>query len=258
MRIGIVGFGNMGTSLSKLLSKNGYDYNIVVSDSKEIIWNKSMNFWYKSTNFCYKSTEDNIKTSEILFLMIKPKDMRLLDLKKTNAKLIISCVAGVSIENIEKYTNLPIIRIMSNLPIEDGKGTIIYTKNSKVSYDQLYTFLKICHGPKIMEISEDKLDISTILAGCMPAFISHLSEEYINFGIEKGLTREESLNIYTSSVIGSIGMMENYDLKDIIKKVSSPGGVTEEGIKSLQESRVNQEIKKSLHVSFDKIKRLKD
>lgn len=37
MRIGIIGFGNMGSSLSELLCKNGYDHNIIISNKKQII-----------------------------------------------------------------------------------------------------------------------------------------------------------------------------------------------------------------------------
>lgn len=249
MRIGIIGFGNMGSSLFKLLSKNGYEHHVILSDRKKHLLEKKRS----------KATIDNLETSSIIFLTIKPKDIQVLKyLKSSDKKLLVSCVAGVSIKDIEKYTNLPAIRMMANLPIQDGKGTIVYTKNDIVKKDKLEIFLNICKGPEIIYMDENKLDISTILAGSMPGFISHLSKEYINFGTDNGLSKEESLRLYISSLEGSASMMKTHSLNDIIHRVSSPGGVTAEGIKYLEDNNINEKIKKSLEISFQKIKRLKD
>lgn len=250
MKIGIIGLGNMGKALLNLFLKNGYDYNVILSDvRKELIDTKS--FWSSST-------EDNIKTSDIIFLTVKPKDLNFLEqFKNLKYKLVVSCVAGVSIQEIEKETELPIIRMMSNLPIEDRKGSIVYTTNRKVENIDLNKFLKICKGPELIQVDEKKIDISTIMSGSMPAYISYLSEEYINFGIKNGLSREESLKMYISSVEGTMNMMKSYNSEEIISKVSSPGGVTEEGIKYLRENNIKKIINNSLVSSFDKITKLK-
>jgi len=251
MKIGIIGLGNMGSALLQLLCKNGYSHHVILSDvNKKLMDGK---FWQKNT-------ADNIKTSDIIFLMVKPKDMQILEhLKKSRASLIVSGVAGVSLKEIEKYTGLPVIRMMANLPVQYRTGTIVYTTNSKVIKSKLETFAKICRGPEMVELKEEEhLDVSTILAGSMPAFMSYLSEEYLQFATTHGLSAEESLKIYTSSVIGCMQMLKSSSTKEIIEKVSSPGGVTAEGIKYLQETKVNNKIKTSLQISYDKIKKLKD
>ncbi len=173
--------------------------------------------------------------------------------------MLVSCVSGVSIEDIEKEINIPTIRMMANLPIKYKKGTISYVTSKNVNNTDLQNFLNICRGPKIVRLDDDKkIDVSTILTGSMPGFISYLSQEYINFGINNGLSKEETLDLYTSSVEGTMNMIRDHNIEEIILKVSSPNGVTGEGIKYLESRGVKEIISKSLKISFEKITNLKN
>ena len=248
MKVGIIGLGNMGKSLFNLLVKNGFKMNVVLSDLDE----------KKLTDGQFKSSvKDNIKYSDIVFICVKPNDMKniLKHFKKSDNKTIVSCAAGVTIDEIQEKTDSDVIRMMANLPIEHLSGSISYF--SKAKSDE--KFLKLCKGPKIIKLENEKLlDVTTLLAGSMPAFSAYLAEEYINFGISKGLTEKESLDLYISSVEGTLIMMKELSSRDIIDKVSSPKGITMRGIQYLDYSNVKKNIKGSLDFCLENISKLKN
>jgi len=244
-KIGIIGAsGNLGNALKNLFLLNGYKNSLLLSDkiSEDVIEN---------------SNEDVIENSNILFLCVKPKDMKevLEQFKDKKDKLIISCVASVSTSNIKKNTqNLKIARIMPNLPIAYGKGAITYFSNDLDDKDLLF-LEKILKGPMLLKVNDENLiDVSTILTGSMPAFIAKIAENHLIFGEKFGFTKEESLKLYSSTVEGTLEMLKNNSSEKIISNVCSPGGVTEKGIKFLKNNKLDSIILDSLLISYNSLK----
>jgi pyrroline-5-carboxylate reductase len=255
MKIGIIGMGNMGKSLFRLLSKNRFEMNITLSDKNK---ENTLNGHFVA------SVEKNIEISEILFICVKPNDIyEVLKLfENVKNKTIVSCVAGVKLKDIQKLHNNQTMRIMTNLPIEYRKGSISYfSENLSKSTEE--KILNLCKGPKIFKLeTENLLDVTTLLGGSMPAFSAHLAQEYINFGIRNGLTEKQSKEMYISSIEGTLEMMKNdsneFVIKNIIDKVSSPKGITMKGIQYLEYSNVNKHIKDSLDFCLDNISKLSE
>lgn len=239
MRIGVIGAaGNMGKAVTSLLKKNNFFP--LLSDVKE--------------NYC--NTETLIENSNVIFICVKPIEMKSVLNQFSNEdsnKLIISCVAGVSMKNIENEIFSPIVRCMMNLPVATGEGTITYIKNSKVTPVHNYTLSKILKGPKFFPVEKEKLiDVSTVLSGCLPGFAAYLSNEYINFGIRNGFTYEESLELYTSTIEGTMNMLRSSSSSDIIAKVSSPNGITVKGIEVLDNYKIRHILRTSLETAYQK------
>ena len=234
MKIGIIGAGNLGGSIAKMLVKNGYKKSIMISDNKNLeIFNEFQRY----------SNQEIIDKSDVLFLCVKPNDVKeLLKNFHFNSldKLLISCVAGISIKYLEEKLNerYPIIRCMANIPISLGKGSITFIKNNFVIDDLIGEFYNICNGPTMIQVEKENLiDVSTILTGSMPAFSSFISKEIIDFGVRNGLKYEDSRDLYISTIIGTMEMLKTNSPEDIIKAVSSPNGVTKTGLYYLEESR---------------------
>jgi len=257
MKIGIIGLGNMGKSLYRLFVKNKFEMNIVLSDKNR---EKALDGHFIT------SVKDNINFSDIIFICVKPNDVDavLKSFENVKNKTIVSCVAGVNLDYIQKNldyiqknTNSETIRMMTNLPIEYRKGSISYFSEN-ITPKSENKFLELCKGPKIFKLEkENLLDVTTLLAGSMPAFSAYLAEEYINFGIKNGLTEEESLTLYISSIEGTLEMMKKYSTKEIIDKVSSPKGITMKGIKYMEYANINGNIKDSLDFCLENISKLK-
>ena len=102
--------------------------------------------------------------------------------------------------------------MMSNLPITYGKGSITYLANEIADDDLINQFIKLCSGPLFIEISKENehlIDVSTILTGSMPAYLSFLSQIFIDFGNENGFSPEESRDLFVATLEGTKKMLES-------------------------------------------------
>lgn len=252
MKIGIIGRkGNLGSALACLLYKNNFNNRIIFSDNNI----------------------DLIRKSNIICICVKPSDMENVlqdiriverentDMSQLNNKLIISCAAAYSIEKMEKYINFPIFRCMMNLPIYLGKGTITYYSNNKINNHHYKILNKLFNGPYLQLLKEEKhLDITTILTGSMPAFFSHLSQEYIKYGLENGLEYKDILKLYSSTIEGTLAVLgENENsLTETIRKVSSRQGITEAGLNILHEHNCKDIINQSIICAHNHLNLIKN
>ena len=263
-RVGIIGAGNLGGSVARLFKKNlGVNDSIAVS-------NKPINDFHQCTNI------ENILRSNILILCVKPEQTMnaLEEIKNTKmtyklntSPLLISFITGVSLNFYEKHLgNIPIIRCTADISISKEEGAIIYVCNDKVDESLRNTFNELVKGVNkpdvenknkinIKEVEDEKLiDISTVLNGCGPAYLSYLFREFIHFGNQNGFSEEEASQLFLSTVQGTTNLLKSRSPQEIIDIVSSPGGITEKGISFLEESgTVN--IENLLNYTLNNIKK---
>ena len=251
-RIGVIGIGNLGSNLIKLMNRNG------IKPIYDLHHQKRDNSFDRHT-----SNLETIRRSNVLFLCAKPKDIsgiiKQINWSMKSPELIVSFAAGISLEFLQENLNgrYPIIRGMTNLPISLGKGCVTYIANDETT-DKLHNnFRRIMRGPEILEVHDEKLlDVSTVLIGCMPAFTAFIAEEMIEFGVSKGFTYEQSRDLYLATVNGTIEMLRSQTCGDIIDAVSSPSGVTEKGIRFLTTSGVRSTLFTTLYKSYEAISSL--
>ena len=245
MRIGIIGNGNLGMAISSMLRRNGF-YNFNISDVDK----------YKAN----MTNKENNENSDILFLCVKPIDvpsvLSTLHNSQNSKKILISPAAGVNIADIERYTNTYTVRIMPNLTIQYGKGIIpYYLKNGEElpnSVKQLFS------GMKLLKCrNEDLLNLSTICNGSMPAYLAYFSREYVKFAVENGFSNSEAIAMQISALEGTLQMMQEHTFDQIASMVSSQKGVTQKGLRHLDELQVPTSLQSSLRISHDHLCTLK-
>ena len=117
--IGIIGFGNMGSSIAARIKE---DYRVLIYDKDPA----------KVSNLADDiEAVDNLKNlvaeTEVVILAVKPQDFEYVlgEIKGLVAeKLIISIAAGISTKYIEDKLGLcRVIRVMPNMPARIGEGT---------------------------------------------------------------------------------------------------------------------------------------
>lgn len=246
MKIGIIGAGGrLGSALTNLVLKNNHTPLLSFSHSTN----------EKNKNFL-KTTKHIIPESDILFLCVKPKDVEnvLDEINKypLGHFLVVSCAASIPFNFIESKLNkkCKVVRIMPNLPIVNGKGVITYFPSRKINKSEHNVLMEILKGPKIFEVrEEEKLNISTVLTGSMPAFIAYVVKAHLNC-FTTHFNEVEALELYIATMEGTLDMLRTQSSDEIIKNVSSPGGITEKGIKILEDSKVNSIIEDSIWASI--------
>ena len=151
-------------------------------------------------------------------------------------------MAGVK---IEKFTNIlpnsKVIRIMPNTPalVNEGMSAICKADNVTIEeFDFAMQLMSTCG--KVIQTTEDKIDIITALSGSGPAFYFKIIQLLAQSAQKLGLNKEEALLLSTQTALGSAKMIfeNNYDIEQLIKNVTTPGGCTEVGNNVLNNSNI--------------------
>ncbi|RUL56862.1 pyrroline-5-carboxylate reductase [Lysinibacillus antri] len=194
--------------------------------------------------------KEDIFSMDLLILAIKPKDVKaaMEDVKDYIGPetAVLSVVAGIAIETIEEgLGSRPIARVMPNTSATIGMSASGIAFNNQVSQVHKALYLQMLEAVGIViEVDEDKLHAVTALSGSGPAYLYYLLEAWESVGTEFGLSKEVVRQLMVQTIAGSAAMLKSVkEEPDVLrKKVTSPGGTTEAGIRALESNRFNEAI----------------
>lgn len=256
MRLGILGYGNMGESFAKALK--GYAEITIL----EIDQRKAEKALVEGFGVA-KNIDFLLKASQWLLLAVKPKDAVevLRDLKeRIGDRLLISIVAGLGLSKIEEILGTSkLIRLMPNVNAIVGKATMAVAFGKGVDQEERIKFVELfskCGG--LYELSEDLFDSFTALAGSGPAFVFKFIHALALSGVREGLSYDLAKSIAIDTVLGSCLLLKEKGghPEDWITKVASPGGTTIEGLKVLEERGFSGIVMECIEKTASKSKRL--
>lgn len=256
-KVGIIGCGNMGEALIRGLTKKIKSTQIIVSD----IDPDKVEYMVEKYNVAGTSSNKRVvENSEIIFLVVKPKDLEntLNPIKDSFSqdKVLVSSLAGIKIRQIKEIVpNTQIVRIMPNTPALVGEGAIGVTFDNvdPVKKEEILDLLKALGV--VVEVDETLMDVVTGLSGSGPAYVFMFIEGLIQGGIKGGLSYQQAKELAVQTVLGAAKMLkETNEHPSVLRdKVSSPAGTTiyalhkleEKGFKDAVISAVEEATKRS-------------
>lgn len=249
LKIGIIGFGNMGFAVAQQLKTR---YKIYVFDKET---SKIENL---ESIAVFSTLSDLMKAVDIVILAVKPQDFETVLTEITHnadGKLIISIAAGITTSYIEKYLpNARIIRTMPNLPLRVRKGMICLCEGRSTNEQDLNFVVSLFSDfGKTLILSEKMMDAATAISGNGPGYLYYLCETEAVVKIEEyakdyfipkliaaarslGFSAEEARILANTTADGSIEFLRATKLspQEARKQVASKGGSTEAGLAALQ------------------------
>jgi pyrroline-5-carboxylate reductase len=227
--IGIFGFGNMGKAIFELL-KNEKDFRFFINSLRKVKVSKAK--WRDSL-------EELIKSSDLIFICVKPQNFRELEGIEAKNKTIISIMAGITLQELsQKFKGAKVIRTMPNLPLQIGEGVIAwYYQKDKFKSKESNMIRKILSsfGKLVLLKKENDIHSLTAIAGCGPAYVFSFLNALIKSAMDLGFTKKEAKLIVDATVSGSLYYYRSQDLEpdELIKMISSKKGITEQALKEL-------------------------
>jgi len=211
------------------------------------------------------TTSNTIDMDEpsIVILAVKPNQIQTVCKSiqpKINSHLVISIAAGVKVIKISDWLggHSNIIRGMPNIGAKIQKGiTALYAvDNVSIKNKEVTSNILKAIGKVIWVDSEEKMDAVTALSGSGPAYVFMFISALIEAGQKIGLTRGEAESLTYTTLHGSTLLSEHNlaDLDSLIKNVTSKGGTTEQGIKTLNENNFKKIILLATEASFNRAK----
>ncbi len=255
MKIAVLGAGNMGISFSKSFLK----YELIKPQDLHLITRSENKKAKLKESFSDSeiSSFNEIKNldADLIILAIKPQDFGFvaenMPFRISEKSLILSIMAGISIEKIQKlFNHKSVVRAMPNSPTLLGMGITGYTAAEGISFSELMNIERLLNstGRSVYLENESLLDGVTALSGSGPAYFYYIIDAMIKAGVEMGIDENLSKLFVKQTMLGAYHLINNSDksLEELIKDVASKGGTTEAALKTFEENELKSILKKGI------------
>ena len=253
-----IGGGNMATSLIGGLIAQGHSADsISVSDPNELQRNQlEQQFSINSFADCAPAMAD----ADIVVLAVKPQIMKDVALNiassiAPNAKqpLFVSIAAGINLFSLQSWLgiNQAIVRCMPNTPslIQLGASGLYANEHTSIVQKNLAETVLKAAGIVQWVQTEAEIDAVTAVSGSGPAYYFLFMEAMIDAGTELGLSRETATELTIQTAIGAAQMAKESDVDtaELRRRVTSPGGTTEQAINTFESAHLRDIVKAALN-----------
>ena len=246
MKFGVIGMGNMGSTILKAAIQNDY-----IKAYETNIYDINPEQCKKFSNVYPVTVMENnlqmIKESDFILLAVKPQYMKglLQEIQRhVRNKRLISIAAGWTMEMLRDGllvhdSGTQLLRVMPNTPALVGEGYTAFCEETTFNAASLKWAkgLFSCLG-MVQSFPESLFDAVVATTSSSPAYVYMFIEAMADAAVADGMPRAQAYKFAAQSVLGSAKMVlcsEEHpaQLKD---NVCSPAGTTIEAVAVLEKS----------------------
>lgn len=234
LKIGIVGCGHLGQAIAQALLNHGFDkQNLIISYGGNPATYKRLET--QGLSSCCAGNDRIFREADLVFITLKPQNfMGLKEITANGKALVVSCMAGISIDLLCQVLGIRVHRMMFSGPdtIVSGKGVAaMYPEHMHLKL--LLNYMELMY---IKMMAEEDLDVFT--AGvCMPAAIikaESMGKQQLVF--DKIGDVHPLLSVLYPWATKVLPQFQNdIDKEAYVSRMITKGGVTETIITSLSE-----------------------
>ena len=264
-RLVFIGAGNMASSIIGGLISHGYPASLITATDPNT---DQLNQLAKTTGIC--TSQDNQKAAaqaDAIILAVKPQIMesvarRLKEITSLQKPLIISIAAGITIDNLQNWMgeDLPVIRTMPNTPALVQTGATGLFANNAVTTEQKTIADTIFSSIGLASWFNQEADLDAVVAisGSGPAYFFMLMEAMEEAGIKLGLSAESARELILQTALGAakLALASDAPPAELRRRVTSPGGTTEQAIKCFEEGGLRELVNDALQAASARSKEL--
>jgi len=248
MKIGIIGFGNLGKALASGLVKSGSASALYVCETSEDKCETARSAPYNA--HVSKDINFVIENSDVIFLVVKSyvfEDMAKLIAKGVlTGKTVVSFMAGVTIETLHSLVgNTTIVVAIPSLGIADCEGVTGYTKAPAEVAD---IFHKLGYA---IETAPEDIHKVMAFASCGLGFAAYLIDAFAAAGQTMGFTPEDCGHIAALTFKNAVD--RGAPFRDTVRAVATPGGITEQGLLHFDECGVYDIVAQAMRKAYDRV-----
>jgi pyrroline-5-carboxylate reductase len=259
MRLGFVGAGNMAGGLARgwaaANGEPGAPEAMLFADADPA----------KATALADEvggeAVEGNLELAgkaDLVVLAVKPTvlDEVAADLVQAGTP-VISILAGTSLERLhEALPGIDVIRVMPNLGAQLRQAVlcVVYGETIDEAQRQLAADLLALVG-EVIELEEGLIDAATAIMGCSPGYLALFAETFVEAGVKEGLTEGDTRKMAAKAMSATGALLEVRDPAELKRAVASPGGMTEAGLKALDEHDLREALQAAVEASLEVARR---
>ena len=260
-KIGFIGGGNMASSLISGLIASGHSpQDLWVSDINQ----DALKVLAQSLNVNTSTNNDDIINAvDVVVLAVKPQILSTVAKNATASiqqkqPLVVSIAAGISQQSLSQWlgNNIAIVRCMPNTPALVLTGATALHANAQVTAEQhdLAENIMRSVGIALWVNDESELNVVTAVSGSGPAYYFLLMDAMEKAAIEMGMNEVTARLLVQQTALGAakIALESSESPEQLRKRVTSPGGTTQQALETFEEGGFTALVSKALHAARDR------
>ncbi len=262
MKIGIIGYGNLGKAFVRGLVLTGFPQNDIVINARTEKTRNRVREEFSDISVTV-SKEELVNGTDVAVLITEPINAGevLSEIKEynMNGKILVSFMAGITMAEIrnalgDKKNTVKLVRVMPNIAIQDGKGVIGVTcedSDAEGVQNILSVLKKLGY---VMELDEDSLNYITVTAASGLAFAASVMDSYQKAANtlfdDDEISKEITLRVFENAI--DMVKKEGCSFEDIVRRITTKGGTTEAGMKHLHPKQITENLENCMKKSYEK------
>jgi pyrroline-5-carboxylate reductase len=260
-KIGFIGGGNMASSLMSGLIASGHSpQQLWVSDiNKDMLASLAANLHVNIAS----GNEAVIQEAEVVVLAVKPQVLRqvaesVAGLIQQKKPLVVSIAAGITQESLSSWlgSDIAIVRCMPNTPslVLTGATGLHANRNVTAAQRDLAENIMRSVGISLWVEDESELNAVTAVSGSGPAYYFLLMEAMEKAAVELGLDEHTARLLVQQTALGAakIALESSESPEQLRKRVTSPGGTTQQAIETFEQGGFAELVSKAMHAARDR------
>lgn len=242
-RYGFIGTGSMGSMLvTQFIGTGKMTPAEITASSKTGISARALAG--KTGITVAPSNRTVAENADVLFICVKPLEVRgVFEEIRTVLKpgtLLISIAACVSLENLGAWAGDPVrcVRVIPSLTAEHYSGISLVAWGRSVRPEDRRIVLDLLNSiGTAVETDEEHFEVCTNLTSCGPALIAAMMKVFADAAVRTGtIPPEQAEYLVRETMIGTARILAcgKMTFDEVIERVATKGGSTEEGVKVLQ------------------------
>jgi pyrroline-5-carboxylate reductase len=259
--LAFIGGGNMATSLiGGLLADHVAPAQMTVTDTNPAALQAV------GARFGVQTTADNsaaVARADVLVLAVKPQVLKsvaqgVAAAVQTRQPLVISVAAGVRCNDLARWLggDVALVRAMPNTPalLQTGATALFATAPVTAAQRDLAESILRAVGLTLWVTDEDQMDAVTALSGSGPAYFFLLMEAMEDAAVALGLEPQTARLLTQQTALGAarVAIESEESPADLRRRVTSPGGTTEQAIGSFQRAGLPALVLEAMSAARDR------
>jgi pyrroline-5-carboxylate reductase len=240
--VGLIGCGNMGSALAR-----GWSVPALCSD----VLRERADALAAEVGGESVSNVELAERADLVVLCHKPFQLGEVAAELGDRpKAIASILAGVTIEELEAaYPGTPVLRLVPNTPVEVGRGVICHASGTTVDADLERRVLELFgRAGHLVAVREPLMDLAMALMSVAPAYVALIAEAWTDAGVAHGMPADQAGELVAHAIAGSAELLlaHGLDTLAVRRAVTTPGGVTAQGLGALERGGVRPAFRDAL------------
>ncbi|MBR5040616.1 MAG: NAD(P)-binding domain-containing protein [Clostridiales bacterium] len=239
MNIGIIGYGSMGKMITERIasSRKAPEKIFVANRSKEKL--KSVP---DGVAVC-ESNAEAAKNSDIVFLCVRPVDLKsvLSEIAPSLSadSFVVSLNGSITFDMLSKIFSGKIAKVIPSVTAEVDRSQTLVCYNEKVEEKDQHQLEELLRTfGNVIELPENEVGMGSELVSCMPGFIASIFDVLCSSAKKHTSIPEDQvvkMVLQTMCATGELMLDKDMSFEDIVTRVATKGGITEEGTKVVYE-----------------------